>query len=134
MCGVSKQQALTALGSIANLYCFYALASSEDVETGVQAFTSETIAERRAVLGEIRRALPGIADGVPESILAALTMSLDHIFQAKNYKKARLTGFGVLQLINLERSEYELKIELPLAEAFPSRSVYLDRGMGAAGD
>ena len=122
--GTPVAQVLTAMGSISNLYCLFALAQADvdSVRTNFQGFTSEKFAPRIAVLGEIRKALPGIPDGQPEVILSALTQSLDSLFRATRCVRGRLRGFGLLTPLNLDRSEYSLRVELPLRAELRAQS------------
>lgn len=113
---ISSEDARIALGAISNLYCLYALDSEDALTALVQGLVSEKIAPRQAVLGEIRRALPRIEAGAAESILAALSESLDQVFRDCGYSEARLPGFGVLRSVDPQRSSYRLHIELPLAQ------------------
>ena len=105
-----------ALGAVSNMYCLYALESSTaDVTTRMQAFASDLIANRSAVLMEIQRAVPRADAKLAEVILGALTCSLDHVFLTEHYRQALLPGFGVLEPIDLAGSAYRLTVELPLA-------------------
>ena len=53
---------------------------------------------------------------VAESILAGFSQSLDRLFYSQRYRRARLPGFGVLEPVDLGRSQYWLTLELPLAQ------------------
>jgi hypothetical protein len=130
---VSKEEALVALGAISNLYCLYALEHPESTTTRFQGFVSEEIAPIKAVLDEIMRALPRTDKEQASSILTALSQSLDAIFVQENYRRARFLGFGILQAMDLARSEYSLSLELPLAEFLRADRASRDKGATAHG-
>ena len=131
---VSKNDVLTALGAISNLYCLYALDKGETVHTLFQEFTAPKVAPRRAVLGEIRRALPGANIEVPEAILQALGKALAVVFLERECSKVKLSGFGILWQSEPASVEYQLQVELPLAEFLANGPNGLNRIAGAAGD
>ena len=131
---VSRQEVLTALGAISNLYCLYALDKGETVYTVFQEFTAPHVAPRRAVLGEIRRALHGASFEMPEAILTALGKALDEAFRKRECAQVKLSGFGLLRQSEGASSEYQLQVELPMAEFLRNGSNGLNRTAGAAGD
>ncbi|MFN0101557.1 MAG: hypothetical protein ACKV2U_05635 [Bryobacteraceae bacterium] len=112
-----KETALVALGAISNMYCLYALEHPEIRRAQLHGFVCEEIAERDAVLGEIRKAVPGIGMERARMTLNALQGALKAIFEAKGCRYLRLVGFGVFEAVCTETAEYSLNLELPLAGA-----------------
>jgi hypothetical protein len=98
------------------MYCLYALDHGlEGSTTTMRALSADRIADPHAVLVEIRRAVPRADQRMAESILAGLSRALDSAFLDRGLRRAVLPGFGLLEPVELERSEYRLTIELPLA-------------------
>ena len=105
-----------ALGAISNLYCFYALDNPHSGQLVIEGLVCEQVASKGQVQGEIRRAVPRASGALAETVLTALSQSLDRLFADGRCRWGRLIGFGVFEAADPVKSKYLLRLELPLAE------------------
>ena len=121
-------EALMALGAISNMYCLYSLSHPGVTRLDLRGLASPPAAAKEAILGEIRKAVPGTSAAKAQSLLEALSSSLQTIFKSKNAPRLRLIGFGSFELINAEESRYTLTPELPLSRFLPTDPGRQNRG------